>query len=183
MSDHYPETLSIEIDRGRLRAYLRTKWLISWALILSLIGGMYGLSCIGSALDGGVASRFDAVLIVVKCVAKGIGVSLLIALVCYLIFSHRIASRLASSLQVSVEGSFLHVRQHAATLSDRKLHFRSIVDYATTQDCLMRYFGIQSLQMTTTAGGQNTNLVIPGVKDCLRVRDVLADIDRLREHQ
>ena len=68
-------------------------------------------------------------------------------------------------------------------MSDRKLHFRSIVDYATTQDSLMRRFGIHALQMATTAGGQNTNLIIPGVKDCLRVRDLLADIDRQRENQ
>ena len=47
----------------------------------------------------------------------------------------------------------------------------------------MRYFGIYALQMATTAGGQNTSLIIPGVKDCLRVRDLLADIDSQREHQ
>ncbi len=129
------------------------------------------------------ASRTEAVLLVLMGVGTGIGISLLVALFCYLVFSHRFASRLAASLEVSVEGPFLHVRQHTAVLSDRKLHFRSIVDYATTQDFLMRHFGIQSLEMTTTAGGQNTNLVILGVKDCLRIRDVLADIDRLRENQ
>ncbi len=182
MSDQYPETLNIEIDRTRLRNYLRAKWLISWVLPLSFFGGLFGFSN-GKALDHGLASRTDAVLLVLRCVGTGIGISLLIALFCYLVFSHRIASRLAASLEVSVEGAFLHVRQHALILSDRKLHFRSIVDYAATQDFLMRRFGIQSLQMTTTAGGQNTNLVIPGVKDCLRVRDVLADIDRLRENQ
>jgi hypothetical protein len=67
--------------------------------------------------------------------------------------------------------------------ADRNLHFRSIVDYAATQDILMRYFGIHALQMATTAGGQNRTLTSPRVKDCLHVRDVLADIDRLREHQ
>jgi hypothetical protein len=47
----------------------------------------------------------------------------------------------------------------------------------------MRYFGIHALRMTTTGGGQNANVIVPGVKDCLRVRDLLADIDRLRENQ
>jgi hypothetical protein len=30
--------------------------------------------------------------------------------------------------------------------ADRNLHFRSIVDYAATQDILMRYFGIHALR-------------------------------------
>jgi hypothetical protein len=111
------------------------------------------------------------------------GIALLIAVLFYLVSNHRLAWRLAASLEVSVEGPFLRVRQHLFVLSDRKLHFRSIVDYAVTQDLLMPYFGIHALQMNTTAGGENTNLVIPGVKDCLRIRDLLADIDSRRENQ
>ena len=183
MSDQYPINLNIEIDRDRLKNYLRVKWLLAWALPLSLFGALFGFGSTAKALDHGITSRSEAVLLVVRCVATGIGISLLLALFLYLVLSHRIASRIAASLEVSVEGAFLHVCQHGLISSDRKLHFRSIVDYATTQDFLMRYFGIHALQMATTAGGQNTNLVIPGVKDCLRVRDVLADIDQLRENQ
>ncbi len=183
MSDQYPETITIEIDRDRLRNYLRAKGLFSWALVLSLFGGLFGLSGVANALDHGLSSRAEGALILFKSVGTGVGISLLVALFCYLIFTHRIATRQARTLQVSVEGAFLRVRQHTAVLSDRKLHFRSIVDYATTQDFLMRQFGIYALQMSTTAGGQNTNLVIHGIKDCLRVRDDLADIDRLRETQ
>ena len=183
MSDQYPSTLNIEIDRDRLRNYLRVKWLFSWALPLCFFGGMFGLATLGKAIDHGFPSRAAAVLFVAKGIGIGIGITLLISLFCYFVFSHRLASRLAASLEVSVEGAFLRVRQHTSVLSDRKLHFRSIVDYATTQDFLMRYFGIHALQMATTAGGQNTNLIIPGVKDCLRVRDLLADIDGQRENQ
>jgi len=183
MSDQYPETLNVEIERDRLLNYLRTKWLLAWALSLSFPGGFIGFASIADALDHGLASRTGAVFVIVRCIGTGIGISFLIALFCYFAFSHRIASRLASSLTVTVEGAFLRVRHHTAVLFDRKLHFRSIVDYTVTQDFLMRYFSIYALQMATTAGGQNTNLIILGVKDCLRVRDVLADIDRLREHQ
>jgi hypothetical protein len=183
MSDSYPATLNVEIDRDRLRNYLRVKWFLAWALPLLFFGSMFGFASISNALEHGLVSRVDAVWAIAGHTAAGMGISFLIALLCYLLFSHWIASRLAASLEVTVEGSFLHVRQQTAVLSDRKLHFRSIVDYAATQDMLMRYFGIFALQMATTAGGQNTNLVIPGVKDCMRVRDVLADIDRLREHQ
>ena len=183
MSDSYPEHLAVEIDRQRLKTYLRTKWLLSWVLSLGFFGGLFGLASIGAAFDRGFTSWSAGVALVAKCVAIGIGASSLLALLLYLILSHRLASRFAGSLELSVEGAFLHIRQHTSILTDRKLHFRSIVDYATTQDLLMRHFGLHALQMTTTAGGPTSTINIPGVKDCLRVRDVLADIDHLRENQ
>ena len=113
MNDQYPSTLNVEIDRDRLRNYLRVKWLLAWTLPLSFFGAMFNFAGIGNALDHGIVSRGDTVLIVLRCVGTGIGISLLIALLLYLLFSHRIAGRLAPSLEVSVEGAFVHVRQHS----------------------------------------------------------------------
>lgn len=183
MSDPYPETLNIEIERDRLRNYLRVKWLLCWALPLSFFGALFGFASITRTLDHNVTSIAGVVFVVALRIGTGIGISFLVALFCYLVFSHRNASRLAASLQITVEGSFLRLRQQTGVLSDRKLHFRSIVDYAATQDSLMRHFGIHTLQMATTAGGQNTTLMIPGVKDCLRIRDILAEIDSQRENR
>jgi len=183
MSDSYPEHIAIEIDRGRLRTYLRTKYLLSWMLCLGFCGGMLGFASTGQAFDRGIESWQAGVVLVAKCIAIGIGASSLIALFLYFLLSHRSASRYAASIELTVEGPFLRIRQHTFILSDRKLHFRSIVDYAATQDFLMRRFGLHALQMTTTAGGPTSRINVPGVKDCLRVRDLLADIDRQREHQ
>ena len=181
MSDQYPETLNIEIDRDRLRNYLRTRWLLNWVLALGFFGGMFIFAGVSAAVERGSLSA--GVTFVAKCVALSLGSTTLLALFLYFILSHWRAARFAASLQISVEGAFLRIRQRTSVVSDRKLHFRSIVDYTTTQDFLMRRFGIHTLQMATTAGGQNTNLIIPGVKDCLRVRDLLADIDSQREIQ
>ena len=183
MSDPYPSTLNVEIDRLRLKRYLRAKWLLSWTLPLCFFGGMFGLTTLGRAVDGGLPSWVEGATFVAKGVSIGVGVSLMLGFLCYLAFSHRLAARLAASIEVSVEGSFLRIRQHTNLLTDRKLHFRSIVDYATTQDSLMRHFGIHALQMTTTAGGPSSTIIIPAVKDCLKIRDVLSDIDRRRENQ
>lgn len=183
MSEHYPETLNIEIERDRLRRYLHVNWLLAWVISLVSIGTLFTFAGIAEGFNDGFASYTQAIFVSAFLLATGMGVPLLIALFCYFVFSHRIASRLAATLEVTVEGPFLHVRQHATVLSDRKIHFRSIVDYAATQNFLMRYFGIYALQMATTAGGQNTNITILGVKDCLRIRDFLAEIDRLRENQ
>jgi hypothetical protein len=65
--------------------------------------------------------------------------------------------------------------------SDRKLHFRAMVDYAVVQDPLMRLFAISALQMTTTGAGQSSTIIVPGVTHCESVRDLLSQIDRCRE--
>jgi hypothetical protein len=183
MSNSYPDHFTIEIERERLRTYLRTKYLLSWVLGLGFFGVVFGLASMGEAFDRGIESWQAGVVLVAKSIAIGIGASSLIALFLYFLLSHRLASRFAASIELTVEGAFLRIRQHTIILSDRKLHFRSIVDYAVTQDFLMRRFGLHALQMTTTAGGPTSTINVPSVKDCLRVRDLLADIDQQREHQ
>jgi hypothetical protein len=182
MSDSYPDHFTIEIERERLRRYLRTKYLLSWLLCLGFFGGLFGFASASAAFDRGIESWQAAVVLASKSIAIGVGVSSLIALFVYLLFSHHLASRFASSVELTVEGAFLRIRQHTYIRSDRKLHFRSIVDYAATQDFLMRRFGLHALQMTTIAGGPTSRINVPGVKDCLRVRDLLADVDQKREH-
>ena len=48
------------------------------------------MASIGKALDHGPAFRSDTDLLVLNCVGVGVGISLLIALFCDLVFSHRI---------------------------------------------------------------------------------------------
>lgn len=186
MNDPYPPHLTIEIDRKRLAKYLCFKWLLMWVFLCTFFGFISGMGNIVNTLEGRrppkIASLNDLLLLISSELAMHIGIAFLIAVLLYFIFSHRFALRSAASLEVSVEGPFLHLRQHATLLIDRKLHFRSIVDYATTQDFWMRQFDISSLQMTTTAGGPQSTVTIPGVKDCLKVRDMLSEIDRQREN-
>lgn len=182
MSDQYPPTVDIEIDRERLKNYLCAKWLAGWMFPIVFLGTFITFGGLMPALERGVA-RSEVWLLVAKYIGIGLGLSSLLALLLYLIFSRRLAIRYANSLKITVEGAFLRIYQHTTMLTDRKLHFRAIVDYATTQDFLMRYFGIHALQMTTTGGGLGSTITIPGIKDCLNVRDTLSDIDRLRENQ
>jgi hypothetical protein len=195
MSDSYPASFVIEIDRERLTKYFRVRSLLLWGIVLSFLGGLLG----GPAFlpERGARLPFrEAVLNLVRSFAEGVGLGLVLALLIYAIFCHRRAARRAAYLEVTVEGPFLRVRQQTHKLnnatasptvyrisSDRKLHFRSIIDYTVTQDFLMRYCEIYALEMTTPAAGLASFLVIPGVKDCLKVRDMLSEIDRVRENQ
>jgi len=181
MRDPYPFHVPIEIDRVQLRKYLRAKWLLAWMLALSGFGAFFGLASASKMAEQSpsVGQGFG---ILAAGFAGGLALGLLLGVVAYFVFSHWLAGRMARGLEVSVEGPFLRVRQSTLVRTDRKLHFRSIVDYTTVQGGLMQYFGIEALQMTTIAGGQNTALTIAGVKDCLKTRDMLSEIDRLREN-
>ena len=184
MSDQYPENLTVEIDRDRLRKYYRARALLVLLGFLLVLGAASTIGRVGDRLDKvELKNLTDVILFCVRSFALSIGISTALALLMYFIFCHRSTARRAASLEVSVEGAFLRVRDHELISIDRKLHFRAIVDYATIQGWLMRKCGIHALRMTTTAGGQSSTLTIHGVKDCLRMRDILSDIDRLRENQ
>lgn len=184
MNDPYPTNLTIEIERDRLRKYYRVQWFLLWVLVLAFFGFMFGLDSFTAEVRRGEISRADWFFPAALAVGKGLGISFLVSCLLYLLFSHRLAARLANSVEVTVEGPFLRVRKQDAFYSDRKTHFRSLVDCTAMQGFLMRRFGLFSLHISTTGGGGGLRgLVIPGVKDCLKVRDMLADIDRLRENE
>lgn len=184
MTDQYPETIEFEVDRAALRAYLRTKWLSAWVGMLGFFGGAFGLVHGINCLERyGYHGRLDAVLHFARGVGTGLLISTAIALAAYLIVSHRPAARIAAGLRVAVEGAFLRIMEDGYDRRDRKLHFRSIVDYATVEGWLMRRFGLMMLQMNTTSGSVRGVIQITGLKDCSKVRDMLAEIDRIREKE
>lgn len=189
MSDPYPHSFTIEFDRQQLTRYLRAQWLLCWmglAFLGLLFGASYGIKRIEDAVACGkeswVAIALFGAMHVSIGICVGVAFSAAVGFLCYRIFSHRLAARHANGIEVSVEGAFLNIRKNYGNHLDRKLHFRAIVDYATMQDGFMRRFGIHALTMTTIAGAQSSNVQIVGVKDALKVRDMLADVDRLREN-
>jgi len=182
MTDPHPHDLEIEIDRNRLRAYLRAQSLVIWALLFSFLGIICGLSSVAKDLEQGVHTWSSMLTTAATAIGIGWGLGLLVASACYFVFNHRMTGRFADELRISVEGPFLRIRQRLAVATDRKLHFRAIVDYAVVQDPFMRLFDIHSLQMTTTGSGPTSIINVPGVKDCLKARDTLSEIDGLREN-
>jgi hypothetical protein len=182
MEDTYPEVLELDVDRRALRAYLRTKWLFSWMAAMCFFGVMFGVLSVSDKIDGG---SLESVGKIVSCLLGGIGRGLLVAvhigIALYFLRSHWVAGRLAATLRVSVEGPFLRIVQNNGIAQDRKLHFRSIVDYSTVQGPLMKWLGVTALHMTTTAGGPQGGVQIVGLQDAIVARDMLAQIDSMRE--
>ena len=181
MTDNYPENFEIEVERDMARKYLRIRWFFSWVL------GLLPVSCfIGIMVTAGMRVYYQGYdvngLLVFDVIRISLSISASGILLLYFTRSHWLAARMAASLQVQVEGSFLRIIQEKYERVDRKLHFRSIVDYAAVDDILMRHFGLMALQMTTTGGGLESTITLIGIKDCLRVRDMLAEIDSMREN-
>ena len=184
MNDPYPTTLRIEIDRPRLKSYLQIVGLLEWTAPLSVLGAMVGALVAMSPKAQAIALNLPPLLnipaIVAAGAAIGFAVGFLITFIPYLIFRHRRAAQFSESLELSVEGAFLRLRAHDRVWTDRKLHFRAIVDYEVVQSSLMRRCSIHCLEMTTTGGYR---LVVPGVTDCFTTRDMFSQIDTLRETQ
>ncbi|MDR3405196.1 MAG: hypothetical protein P4L99_22060 [Chthoniobacter sp.] len=187
MSDPYPTNLTIEIDRPRLRRYLRTKWLLTWLMLFFFIGGFLSFDMTGIAVQRQHLEPGVETFLIIKGGSIGTGACLGVAVLLYFLFSHWLAARVAANLEVAVEGPFLRIRQGAIIRIDRKLHFRSVVEYATVQTFLLRKFEMHALLFTTTAYARAANGLaagntIFGIKDCEKVRDTLAEIDALREN-
>lgn len=184
MHDPYPEKLEIEIDREALRRYLRAKWFVAWAGLLSLFGGFFGFLFATKELDKHPFALRSVLIAAAQGVGGGATSGFALGSLLYLAFCHSTAARYANALRVRVEGPFLRIHQDAVfnTCADHRLHFRSIVDYVVVEGPLLRRFKIAELQMTTTGGGQNSTLHVPGIRNCLEARDTLSEIDRLREN-
>ena len=86
-------------------------------------------------------------------------------------------ARRADQFKVSVEGAFLRIID---LKSDRKIHFRQIVDYQIKDRNASSNIGLLSM-MTTAGGQQNSTIVIPAIKNALETRDPLAEVDAQRE--
>jgi membrane protein YdbS with pleckstrin-like domain len=147
-----------------------------------ILGFMFGVTHFGNTTEYlAFNSENEAYLFLIRRLT--IYVSIMVGVIFYIYIFHirKHSKRYADALAVSVEGSFLRIRENVGRLVDRKIHFRSIVDYSNIQSPMMNRYGIQSLKMNTTSGGQNSTIKIEGIENCLKVRDILSDIDQQRE--
>ena len=109
--------------------------------------------------------------------------SLLVGVIGYGL-SVRLVRPYVEGLLLAVDGPFLRLRKIVGGIErDHKYHFRLLQVYATKQDALMKKLGIVTLVITTSVGLQATRTIeVLAVKDCLKVRDMLAEIDSQREN-
>jgi membrane protein YdbS with pleckstrin-like domain len=176
------ERFDIEIDRGGLLAYLRWSAALSLIGVFIFFGGMFGIAVGGDAIKkDGIADLASALPVVLRFLSLGLGGGFLFALICYLIFFHWRSITVAQALSLHVDGMFLRIVRGGLLREDRKIHFSMISDYAVVDGPLMRRFGILAISINGVSGRPNPNMIILGVIDAPRIRDLLCEIDRARE--
>ncbi|MDB5328557.1 MAG: hypothetical protein JWM57_4126 [Phycisphaerales bacterium] len=188
MSYSYPTNFEIEIDREPLTRYLRAQHQMIW-FYLMLVGGLFaGSMSAANYYESHVSLPWTTILWPVGwrflCIVLALQ---LLGAIGYML-SVRTVSTYVESLLVSVEGPFLRIRKSVGGVEhDRKIHFRLLHIYSTKQDARMKKLGISTPVMTTSVSLQPTRTIdrtieVPGVKDCLKVRDMLSEIDNQREN-
>lgn len=185
MNDPHPEIIDIEIDHENLCKYLRQTWLKVWVLTLSTLGAGFGLIAGIERIENGEFDGIPAILVELAIgVLTGTIIAAIIALFLYLLLSHFKAKKISEAQQLRVEGAYLRIIQsRLGSIIDQKIHFRAVTDFSTIENPRMKKFGIKTLQMNTSGGGPAGLIRIDGIIDCDKVRDMLADIDRLRENE
>lgn len=182
MSQTYPEIINFEINRTQLERYMNRIGLYLISFLFLFLGFFIGLChSIGAAKDLNFKSKDELFLFLTVRMSICVAITIVVIFCFYVLGIRKHSKRYAATLDVSVEGSFLRIREYSKGLVDRKIHFRSIVDYSNIQSPMMTRYGIQSLKMNTTSGGQYSAITILGIEDCLKVRDILSDIDQQRE--
>ena len=181
-SDPHPRQITFEFDREKLRRYLRLRALALWSLGLGGLGSFIGFCTAMDMLqraNTAFPEKLPAAL--THFVRFGAG-GLALGLLCYLICSHRQAVSHARSISLEVDDAFLRIREGGLFKSDRKIHFRSVVDYSLVEGPILRRFGLKTLRMTVPVGAPAGLVQITGLRDCEAVRDQLAEIDAMREN-
>lgn len=169
-------------DHDRLRRYLRVRGFILWVGTLGALGAFFGFIPAAKKLE---SSRLDVptkIIAATQFTGIGFGCGALIGAFCYLMLTHARSASEARTVSLRVDGPFVRLKSGGFMHTDRKVHFRSIIDYSIIDGPLRRRFGLQTLQMTVPAGVPNGLIQLTGLNDCERVRDELAALDATREH-
>ncbi len=177
-----PEQFEIDIDRAGLLRYMRLQGLVTFIPFFLFFGAFFGLVASIDTLKQMDPHTAGAVISVLGSrIGIGLGVGFALGAGLYLMFIHRGSRLSAQSLSLRVDGMFLHIIRDGIIREDRKIHFNKITDYAVIDGPLMRRCGIRALSIACAAMRANSLLVIPGVVDAERIRDLLCVIDRERE--
>ncbi|MBM80829.1 MAG: hypothetical protein CMJ78_09565 [Planctomycetaceae bacterium] len=183
MTDPYPREFEIAIERDKLCRYLRWHAILCLSVVGVSFGGLLGTAArVGKHTIYTIATTTDFAYQFFIGASSGALLGMLIAVILYFCFWHRMARREAYGTRVSVEGQFLRIIKGGTFLHDRKLHFRAIVDFACFKGPLMRRLGICGIQMQTS-GGNHHVMLSAAVADAMTVRDTLSKIDRIREDE
>ncbi|MEM9017961.1 MAG: PH domain-containing protein [Verrucomicrobiota bacterium] len=166
----------IEINRDALVKYTRLKNFFLCGTVAVLIMVFAAIDAVFGLLEVG----FHFSLVILPFLVA-LGWSFLAWVGFYFVFCHRRARSYAETVGLRVDGPFLVYRVGKAFKTERKIHFRAIIDFSFSESPLMRHFGIESLGVNVAGTPQAGWLTVAGVVKAREVRDLLCQVDAERE--
>ena len=180
--DSFPLEIEFEIDRERLLQHL----------LMQAIMGCFGLVlpfCLLFAFaffNSHMAPYSNADLwfrigwLGVYMVG-GLVACALFGSVLYFTYFRPSARLTAQNLRLMVDGPYLRLVSGGFVLLDQRFHFRDVSSYGTIQGPFLRRHGLKSLCFRVHGRSTTPPLLVTGLVDADRVRDVLCEIDTCRE--
>jgi hypothetical protein len=175
MTTTAPHTFDIAIDRNEFIRHHARLEALAFSLLFGVIMFFVSLFCHAQIVDETTHSWLP-ILSLLGCFFTAAVIVYLLGTLYESTIGRLRASRRADQFKVSVEGAFLRIID---LKSDRKIHFRQIVDYQI-KDRNASDIGLLSM-MTTAGGQQNSTITIPAINNALATRDLLAEVDAQRE--
>ena len=158
----HPDKIEFEIDREGLRRSLRANSLTAWKALFGFSMFMGGMVELSYGQNAGMPAGLKFFACWVACTVAIISVG-------YFTLTRRTLIRAVDATHLKVDGSYLLVQTYdvaSRSWHDRKLHFKSIVDYGIFENSNMRRYGVKALKLTTMAGGLSSDVIIPAVRNC-----------------
>ena len=184
MKTNHPENFEVEIDRDELRKYFGHLYRQNfWALgmVFGLLAALGSLAVLFERLASSMMFLSAGLIVFLLLAAASISSVFLVWLVtrtAFLLHGKKVTEKRAGAYRVEVEGPFLRVIDGK---SDRKIHFRQIGDYEAVLGN-KRKPDVGTIRMSGPSGANSVSfLLIWAVKDVLKMRDLLAEVDAERE--
>lgn len=182
-TDKYPEQIEFEIDRPRLIRYWRLCGFLGCCIPCVVGVVLIALPLLGDYLQTHRHLHLGEILVIgLAYLAVGAIAGLLIGLLLYIAMSHYSAKWAAQNLRLIIEGPYLRLISGGLLITDRRIHFRAISDYSTTQGPMLRLFGMKTLSFRVVGSSQSFSTTVAGLKEPDKVRDALCEIDAAREN-
>lgn len=181
-SDKYPEQIEFEIDRPRVRRYLRLLGFGSYLGGTTVVSLFFSFAAFTGSFQHQPIVQFDEIVHrLAAYFATGLAIGCAIGLLLYFVTTHFIADWAAQNLRLIVEGPYLRLVSGGVFVSDRRIHFRTVNDYSTHAGPLLRRLGMKSLSFRVE-GNSRLLTTVAGLVDPDDVRDALCEIDAAREN-
>jgi len=180
--DSFPLEIEFEIDRVQLLRYLQMQARVGCFGLILPISLLFTVSFFNAQMAPykGASLWFATGWFSIYLIC-GIFSWLFLGSLLYFSYFHWAAIRAAANVRLLVEGPYLRLVSGGYIVTDQRFHFRDVSSYGTIQGPFLRHYHVESLCFRVHCRASNPPILVAGIVDADRVRDILCEIDASRE--